>query len=82
MSQPGSIAHETGRPVHVLHVTTAAELPLLAAARDFATFEVTPQHLTLAAPECYDQLGTLAQMNPPIREARHRVIKKGQEGIA
>jgi len=33
---------------------------------------VTPQHLTLAAPECYARLGTLAQMNPPIREARHR----------
>src|SRR5262249_434025 len=33
---------------------------------------ITPQHLTLAAPECYERLGTLAQMNPPIREARHR----------
>jgi dihydroorotase len=60
------------RKVHVLHVTTAGELPLLEAARDFATFEVTPQHLTLEAPDCYDRLGTLAQMNPPIREGRHR----------
>jgi dihydroorotase len=34
--------------------------------------EVTPQHLTLAAPECYERFGTLAQMNPPIREVRHR----------
>src|SRR3546814_11742521 len=34
--------------------------------------EATPQHLTLAAPDCYDRLGALAQMNPPIREARHR----------
>jgi dihydroorotase len=24
------------------------------------------------APECYDDLGTLAQMNPPIRDRRHR----------
>jgi dihydroorotase len=65
-------ARAARRPVHVLHVTTAGELPLLAQARDLATFEVTPQHLTLEAPECYDRLGTLAQMNPPIREGRHR----------
>ena len=66
------LATEVGRRVHVLHVTTAEEIPLLHAARDLATFEVTPQHLTLAAPECYEELGTFAQMNPPIREARHR----------
>ncbi len=66
------LARQTGRPVHVLHVSTAEELPLLAAARDVATVEVTPQHLTLAAPDCYDRLGSFAQMNPPIREARHR----------
>lgn len=65
-------AREAGRKIHVLHVTTAGELPLLAAARDLATFEVTPQHLTLEAPDCYDRLGTFAQMNPPIREGRHR----------
>ena len=63
---------QAGRRLHVLHVTTAEELPLLAEARDFATVETTPQHLTLAAPECYERLGTYAQMNPPIREARHR----------
>jgi dihydroorotase len=66
------LAHAAGRRLHVLHVTTEEELPLLAAARDFATVETTPQHLTLAAPECYERLGTYAQMNPPIREARHR----------
>ncbi len=66
------LAREAGRRLHVLHVTTADELPLLAAARDFATVETTPQHLTLAAPECYERLGTYAQMNPPIREAHHR----------
>ncbi|MBL8114138.1 MAG: dihydroorotase, partial [Acidobacteria bacterium] len=65
-------AREAGRPVHVLHVTTAGELPLLAAARDLATFETLPQHLTFEAPGIYERLGTLAQMNPPIREARHR----------
>ncbi len=66
------IARAAGRPVHVLHVTAADELPVLAANKDLATVEVTPQHLTLAAPECYERLGTYAQMNPPIRDARHR----------
>jgi dihydroorotase len=66
------LAREAGRRLHVLHVTTADELPLLAEARDFATVETTPQHLTLSAPECYDRLGTYAQMNPPIRDETHR----------
>jgi dihydroorotase len=66
------LARKHGRRVHVLHVTTAEEMAFLAQHRDIATVEVLPQHLTLAAPDCYDQLGTLAQMNPPIREARHR----------
>lgn len=66
------LSEKTGRPVHVLHVTTAEETELLAKAKKLATCEVTPQHLTLAAPECYERLGTFAQMNPPIREARHR----------
>ncbi len=61
------LARETGRRVHVLHVTTADEVALLAAAKDIATCEVTPQHLTLVAPDCYERLGTYAQMNPPIR---------------
>jgi dihydroorotase len=66
------LAQKAGRRLHVLHVTTAEELPLLAAARDLVTVETTPQHLTLAAPECYERLGAYAQMNPPIRDARHR----------
>jgi dihydroorotase len=66
------LASEAHRRVHVLHVTTAEEMALLRGHRDIATVEVTPQHLTLEAPDCYDRLGTLAQMNPPIRGARHR----------
>ena len=66
------LAREAGRRVHVLHVSTAEEIDILSQHKDIATAEVTPQHLTLAAPECYDELGTFAQMNPPIREARHR----------
>lgn len=67
-----AIARETRRRIHVLHVSTAEELPLLAAAKDIATVETTPQHLTLTAPDCYVALKGLAQMNPPVREARHR----------
>jgi dihydroorotase len=66
------LARQTGRRLHLLHVTTAGELPLLQANRDLVTIEVPPQHLTLAAPECYERLGTLAQMNPPLRERRHQ----------
>jgi dihydroorotase len=66
------LARAAGRRVHVLHVTTDAEIGLLAQNRDLATVEVTPQHLTLRAPECYERLGTLAQMNPPIRDAAHQ----------
>jgi dihydroorotase len=67
-----ALARRFGRRVHVLHVTSADELPVLAECRDLATSEVTPQHLTLAAPECYQRLGTRAQMNPPIRDESHR----------
>jgi dihydroorotase len=66
------LANEAGRRLHVLHVTTADEIPLLVAAKDFATAETTPQHLTLSAPECYERLGSYAQMNPPIRDETHR----------
>ncbi len=67
------LAADARRRVHVLHITTAEEMQLLADARDFATVEVTPQHLTLSAPECYEALGSRAQMNPPVREERHRL---------
>ncbi|SFT83013.1 dihydroorotase [Paraburkholderia aspalathi] len=66
------MARETGRPLHILHVSTGEEIALLASYRSRVTVEVLPHHLTLCAPECYERLGTLAQMNPPVREARHR----------
>lgn len=67
-----ALARKTGRPVHVLHVSTAEELEILKDEKDIASVECLPQHLTLAAPECYERLGTKAQQNPPIREDRHR----------
>ena len=66
------LARETGRKIHILHITTPAELALIAQNKDIATCEVTPQHLTLAAEDAYPRLGTYAQMNPPIRSAAHR----------
>lgn len=67
-----ALARRAGRRIHVLHVTTPAELEFLAQHKDIATCEVTPQHLTLAGEEAYPRIGTLAQMNPPIRSGAHR----------
>jgi dihydroorotase len=67
-----ALARQTGRRVHVLHVTSRDEIEFLAANKDVASAEVTPHHLTMAAPECYQQHGTYAQINPPIRDAAHR----------
>lgn len=67
-----AIAQETKNKVHVLHITTAEEMQFLAGNKDIASVEVTPQHLTLIAPQCYKDLGTRAQMNPPIREESHQ----------
>jgi dihydroorotase len=66
------VARETGKRVHVLHITTAQEIEFLKDHKDVASVEVTPHHLTMEAPECYRRLGTRAQMNPPVRDAAHR----------
>jgi dihydroorotase len=66
------LARETGKRVHVLHVTSKEEAAFLGAHKDVASAEATSAHLTLAAPDCYAKLGTLAQLNPPIRDAAHR----------
>src|SRR5713226_2861319 len=66
------LARETGRRVHVLHITTAQETEFLADHKDVASVEATPHHLTLAAPDCYERLAAFAQMNPPVRDANHR----------
>jgi dihydroorotase len=68
-----ALAHETGKRVHVLHVSTADEIAFVAAHKDVATIEVTPSHLTLDGPGCYHCLGTRAQLNPPVRDASHRI---------
>lgn len=76
------LAREAGRRIHLLHVTSGDEMAYLQDHKDITTIETTPQHLTLSAPECYDRLGTRAQMNPPIRDKAHtealwRAVQKG-----
>jgi len=66
------LAEKHGRRIHVLHVSTAEEVAFLAEHKEWASVEVTPHHLTLVAPDCYQRLGTYAQMNPPVRDERHR----------
>ncbi len=65
------IAERYNKKIHVLHVTTKEEVDFLAMHKKNVTFETTPQHLTLYAPDCYDKLGTYAQMNPPLRSKDH-----------
>jgi dihydroorotase len=65
------IARDTRARIHVLHVSTAEEMEFLAGHKDVATAEATPHHLTLTADD-YARLGTLIQMNPPVRARRHR----------
>ena len=66
-----ALARKTGRPAHILHVSTAGELDLLRAHRDVATVELLVNHLTQWAPDVYDRLGGFGVMNPPIRGKEH-----------
>jgi dihydroorotase len=66
------LADTYGRRLHILHLSTAEEAAFLATRpRDgLVTSETLPQYLWMDARD-YDRLGTRAQMNPPVREARH-----------
>ena len=66
------LARATGARIHILHVSTGDEMELLSYNKDVATVEVTPQHLTFAAPDDYERLGTRVQQNPPIRDRAHQ----------
>jgi len=65
------IAHQTRSRVHILHISTAQEIDFLQEHKNIATLEVTPHHLTLNSDD-YARLGTLIQMNPPIRDMHHQ----------
>ncbi len=66
------LARIARRRVHVLHISSKDEMDILAQHKDLMTVEVTLNHLTLTAPECYERLGAFAQMNPPVRSEEHR----------
>ncbi|MEM6777608.1 MAG: dihydroorotase [Planctomycetota bacterium] len=51
---------------HVLHVSTAAELEIIAESGEFITAEVCPHHLWFNVDD-YDRLGSRIQMNPSIK---------------
>jgi dihydroorotase len=78
-----AIARRAGRRIHILHISTGDEVPVLAANKDLATMEVLTHHLTFSAPECYERLGTFAQMNPPVRGKHHQeaLWKAVREGV-
>ncbi|MDM9382072.1 dihydroorotase [Chlorogloeopsis sp. ULAP01] len=55
------------RRLHILHMSTAEEADLLRQQKpSWVTAEVTPQHLLLNT-SAYEKIGSLAQMNPPLR---------------
>jgi dihydroorotase len=60
------LAHRHQHRFHVLHVSTAAEVPLLTDHRGVITAEVCPHHLFFSVDD-YARLGTLVQMNPSIK---------------
>ncbi len=66
-----ALARRTGRPAHILHVSTAQELDILRGHRDIATVELLVNHLTQWAPEVYENLRGFGVMNPPIRGRAH-----------
>ena len=77
-----ALASRTGRPAHILHVSTWQELDYLKDFRDLATVEVLVNHLTQVAPDVYDTLKGFGVMNPPIRgpehmEAAWRAVRDG-----
>ena len=65
------IAKRFNKKAHILHITTKEEVDFLSQNKGLITFEITPQHLTIYSPDCYNKLGTYAQMNPPIRDKSH-----------
>jgi dihydroorotase len=78
-----ALARETRKRLHLLHITTAEEMEVLATSRDVATVEILPQHLIFNAPDCYEQHGSLVQMNPAIKAPHHRaaLIRAMQRGL-
>lgn len=78
-----ALAKKYKSPIHILHVSTKEEMEFLKKHKDIASIEVTPQHLSLQAPECYEDYKSFVQMNPPIRDGTHQAAlwKAVQTGL-
>jgi dihydroorotase len=68
------LSNKYQRRLHILHLSTGEEAELLRQEKpSWVTAEVTPQHLLLNT-SAYEKIGSLAQMNPPLREPRDNEI--------
>ncbi|MDG1857478.1 MAG: amidohydrolase family protein [Emcibacteraceae bacterium] len=67
-----AIARGAGQPIHISHVSTDKELGMIAAYKEIATASLSPHHLFLSAPECYEHFKEYAQIDPPIRSEENR----------
>lgn len=68
------LAKKYQRRLHILHLSTGIEAEWLRENKPaWVTTEVTPQHLLLNT-TAYEQIGTLAQMNPPLRSPENNAI--------
>ncbi|MCR4317281.1 MAG: dihydroorotase [Planctomycetes bacterium] len=65
------LARKYRRRVHIAHVSSAIEIPLLEQNQDIVSAESTIWHLMLAT-EDYDNLGTLMKINPSIKFSSDR----------
>jgi dihydroorotase len=62
------------RRLHILHLSTGIEAEYLRQDKpSWVTAEVTPQHLLMNTND-YQRIGTLAQMNPPLRSPENNDI--------
>lgn len=68
-----AIARGAGQPVHIMHVSSAKELGMIAAYKELATASLSPHHLFLSGPECYKHFHEYAQIDPPIRDEENRI---------
>lgn len=68
-----AIARGAGHPVHLMHLSSAKELGMIAAYKELATASLSPHHLFLSAPECYKHFHEYAQFDPPIRDEENRI---------
>jgi len=68
-----AIARGAGRPIHLQHISTDKEMAMLAAYKDIATVAVSPNHLFLRAPDCYEHFQNYSKLDPPIRGEENRI---------